>query len=46
MANIGWIDSHLALIIPFIFTNGFGVFMLKQFFQALPDALIESADLA
>lgn len=42
-SNIGWIDSHLALIIPFIFTNGFGVFMLKQFFQALPDALIESA---
>jgi multiple sugar transport system permease protein len=42
-SDIGWIDSHLALIIPFIFTNGFGVFMLKQFFQALPDALIESA---
>lgn len=41
--KIGWIDTYSALIVPFIFTNGFGVFMLRQFFSGVPDALIEAA---
>jgi multiple sugar transport system permease protein len=41
--KIQWIDTYSALIIPFIFTNGFGVFLLRQFFSGVPDALIEAA---
>ncbi len=41
--NIGWVDTHYGLIVPFIFTNGFGVFMLRQFLTGVPDALIEAA---
>lgn len=41
--KIGWIDTHWGLIIPAMITNGFGVFLLRQFFSSIPDALIESA---
>lgn len=38
----GLYDTHLALILPGIFT-AFGTFLLRQFFMTLPDELIEAA---
>ena len=41
---LGINNSHLALILPGIFSV-FGVFMLRQFFQGIPDEMIEAARL-
>jgi multiple sugar transport system permease protein len=42
MQSFGWIDSLLALIIPWIFT-AYGTFLLRQFFMGLPRDLEEAA---
>ena len=42
--QLGINNSHLALILPGIFSV-FGVFMLRQFFQGIPDEMIEAARL-
>ena len=41
--QIGWLDTHLPLIIPAIFANTFGTFLLRQFFMSLPIELEEAA---
>lgn len=38
----GWMDSYKALIIPSMF-SGFGIFMMKQHIEALPDEILEAA---
>lgn len=43
MARIGWVDSHLPLIIPPIMVNAFGVFLMRQFFLSVPDELLDAA---
>lgn len=43
MAKIGWVDSHLALIIPAIMVNPFGVFLMRQFISTIPKELEEAA---
>lgn len=43
MAKIGWVDSHLALIIPAIMVNPFGVFLMRQFISTIPHELEEAA---
>ncbi|GAA4893822.1 carbohydrate ABC transporter permease [Tessaracoccus lubricantis] len=43
MAQFGWVDSHLALIIPAIMVNPFGVFLARQFIQSVPVELEEAA---
>ena len=43
MAKIGWVDSHLALIIPAIMVNPFGVFLARQFIASVPVELEEAA---
>lgn len=43
MAQLGWVDSHLALIIPAILVNPFGVFLARQFIQSIPIELEEAA---
>jgi multiple sugar transport system permease protein len=40
--HLGWIDSPLALIVP-AGAGAFGVFLLHQFFKAIPRELEESA---
>lgn len=35
-ARIGWIDTHLPLIIAPIVANTFGTFLLRQFFMTIP----------
>lgn len=42
MQTLGWVDSLLALIVPWIFT-AYGTFLLKQFFTGLPRDLEEAA---
>jgi multiple sugar transport system permease protein len=42
MRELNWMDNHLALIIPGLF-SAFGVFMLRQFFQGIPKELEEAA---
>lgn len=42
MTNLGWTDSYLALIIPFMVTP-FSVFLMRQQMLSFPTELIESA---
>jgi multiple sugar transport system permease protein len=42
--NLGWLDTLFGLIIPRA-TNGFGIFMLRQFFSGLPREYDEAARL-
>lgn len=43
MAQIGWVDSHLALIVPAIMINPFAVFLARQFILSVPRELEEAA---
>lgn len=42
MVNFGLLDSYWALILPSL-VNGFGVFMLKQAMDDIPDEILEAA---
>lgn len=42
MRQLGWIDTHLALIVPGL-NDVFGIFLLRQFFLSLPRELEEAA---
>ncbi|WP_411719985.1 carbohydrate ABC transporter permease [Mycetocola sp.] len=43
MSNLGWVDSHLALIVPAVMVNPFAVFLMRQFVLSLPRELEEAA---
>lgn len=43
LSRIGWIDSHLALIVPAALSNPFAVFLVRQFVRTLPVELEEAA---
>jgi multiple sugar transport system permease protein len=43
MRDLGWLDTHLALIVPPALFSAFGVFLLRQFIKSLPEELEESA---
>lgn len=43
MRKLGWVDTHASVILPFIFGNAFGVFLMRQFYMTLPDQLKEAA---
>jgi len=43
MRQLGWLDTHLALIVPNALFSAFGVFLLRQFIKNLPAELEESA---
>lgn len=42
LAKLGLIDTHAALILPFA-ASAFGIFLMRQYLQSLPDELIEAA---
>lgn len=42
--RLGWVDSYLALVIPFI-VKCFDVYLFRQFFLDVPDDLIEAAEI-
>ncbi len=44
LSRLGWLDTYLALIIP-AGAGAFGVFLLHQFFLAIPKELEEAAEL-
>ncbi|MFB5678059.1 carbohydrate ABC transporter permease [Paenibacillus terreus] len=43
MTKIGWIDSHLSLIVPGALFNAFAVFLLRQFIMGIPKEMEEAA---
>ncbi|MEO6201207.1 MAG: carbohydrate ABC transporter permease [Cryobacterium sp.] len=43
MSNLGWVDSHLSLIVPAMMVNPFAVFLMRQFVLSLPRELEEAA---
>ncbi len=43
MRELGWLDTHQALIVPNALFSAFGVFLLRQFIKGLPEELEESA---
>ncbi len=45
VSKLGWIDSYLALTVPFLFGSAFGTFLLRQFFMSLPRDLDDAARL-
>lgn len=42
MSNLRWLDSYQALITPFLM-DAFGIFLMRQFIQPIPDDLIDAA---
>jgi multiple sugar transport system permease protein len=43
MKNLGWIDSYYPLTVPMFLAPAFFVFMLRQFFMAIPKDLTDAA---
>lgn len=43
MSSIGWLDTHLTLIVPGALFNAFSVFLLRQFMMGIPNELEEAA---
>jgi len=41
LARLDWLNSYLALIVPFA-SSGFGIFLLYQFFKTIPKELEEA----
>ena len=42
MTRLGWVDTHLAVIVP-AFAMPLGFFLLKQFIDTIPNTLLEAA---
>ncbi len=40
--GLGWIDSYWALIVPAV-ADAFSIFLLRQFFQEIPQELVDAA---
>lgn len=43
MKDLGWLDSHLSLIVPPALFSAFGVFLMRQFILSIPIELEEAA---
>lgn len=43
--SLGWIDTLLPLLVPAFFGNAFFIFLFRQFFAQIPEALVEAAKL-
>lgn len=42
LSNLSLMDTHLAIILPGVF-SAFPVFIMQKFFHSIPDALVEAA---
>ena len=40
---LGWVNTHLPLIVPAFFGQAFGIFLLRQFFMTFPKDLDDAA---
>jgi multiple sugar transport system permease protein len=43
--RIGWLDTHLPLIVPMVFASTFGTFLFRQFMMSIPQDLEDAARL-
>ncbi|TDQ36955.1 carbohydrate ABC transporter permease [Aureibacillus halotolerans] len=43
MEWLGWLNTHLSVIVPNAIFNAFGVFLLRQFIRGIPDDVEEAA---
>ncbi len=43
MQQLGWVDTHLSIIVPGMLFNAFAVFLLRQFIRGIPKELEEAA---
>lgn len=43
MSKLGWVDTHLSLIVPGMLMNPFGIFLARQFVLSIPKEIEESA---
>lgn len=43
MQQLGWVNTHLSLIVPGSLFNAFAVFLLRQFIRGIPKELEEAA---
>jgi multiple sugar transport system permease protein len=43
MKNLGWVNTHTALILPAFLGSAFGIFLMRQFFMTLPIELEDAA---
>jgi multiple sugar transport system permease protein len=43
MTRLGWVDTHLPLIVPAYFGSAFGIFLLRQYFMTIPQDLNDAA---
>jgi multiple sugar transport system permease protein len=43
MSKLGWVDTHLSIIVPAALFNAFGVFLLRQYVRGIPVELEEAA---
>ncbi len=43
--SLGWVDTILPLVVPAFFGTPFFIFMFRQFFAQIPEALVEAARL-
>ena len=44
MSALGWVDTYFAVIVP-AFCTTFGLYLMKQFMEQLPDTLLEAAEI-
>ena len=43
MTRIGWVDTHLPLIVPAYLGSAFGIFLIRQYFMTIPQELNDAA---
>lgn len=42
IVKLGWVDTYLAIIVPFMISN-FAIILFRQFFKSVPEDLIDAA---
>jgi multiple sugar transport system permease protein len=42
-ARLGWLNTFWALVLPFVFGSPYAIFLLHQYFRAIPEELISAA---
>lgn len=45
MAQLGLRNTFWALVLPFVFGSPYAIFLLRQYFRAVPDDLVNAARL-
>ena len=43
MRHLGWVDTHLPLIVPAYFGSAWNVFLMRQSFMGIPQDLVDAA---